>query len=89
MRILIGVMSVALLAGCVSPAMDDARAKPATLVAFIIGILQSVVPAEDLPWVAGNLPFYQEGMAWIIPTIVVFMLSAVCLKYKKPIPVEN
>ncbi|MDN6682320.1 MAG: branched-chain amino acid transport system II carrier protein [Enterobacterales bacterium] len=62
---------------------------PATLVAFIIGTLQSVVPAEDLPWVAGNLPFYKEGMAWIIPTIVVFMLSAVCLKYKKPVPVEN
>ena len=32
MRMLMGVLSLALLAGCVSPAMDDARAKPATRV---------------------------------------------------------
>ena len=53
---------------------------PATLVAFVVGIMQSVVPVDDIPLLVQHLPFYKEGMGWIVPTLVVFVLSAICRK---------
>lgn len=53
---------------------------PATLVAFVVGIMQSVVPADDIPLLVQHLPFYKEGMGWIVPTLVVFVLSVLCRK---------
>lgn len=50
---------------------------PTTLMAFVVGIIQSVVPDKYIPLLIQGLPFYKEGMGWITPTFIVFVFSVI------------
>ncbi|MFB0713677.1 branched-chain amino acid transport system II carrier protein [Buttiauxella noackiae] len=48
---------------------------PPLLVSFVLGIIQSIVPDELTPGFIKCLPFYNESMGWIIPTISMFIVT--------------
>ena len=51
---------------------------PTTLVAFIFGIFDGLkVAGFDLPAALQNLPLSEQNMAWLIPALIVLVISAV------------
>jgi len=54
---------------------------PVMLVAFIFGLIDALKGAgfaEDMPHAVADLPLSEQGLAWLVPSIVVLFLAFVC-----------
>ena len=57
---------------------------PTTLVAFLFGILDGLkVAGFELPTTLQNLPLSEQNLAWLIPSLIVLVITAVIDRIKK------